>query len=92
MELVVADGKGVIDQQPTVAGTIVVLGAPTLVGVVGVRVAAALERTEVVGRMGHTGFVPVGQSGLLAVGTWQPSEEMVERPVLHADHDDVVDP
>jgi hypothetical protein len=58
---------------------------------VGVGVAAARVRRQVVGAVRDAVPVDVGQTGLLAVAAGEPAEEVVEGAVLHHHHDDVVD-
>ena len=53
---------------------------------------AALVIGEVVRRVRHSLVIAVRESALAAVGTRQPAEEVVERPVLHHQYHEVVDP
>ena len=89
---VVADRVFVVRaHEPAVAGAVVVLGTTARVGVVGVGVPAALELGEVGRRVGDPAGVEVGEPGLLAFGSREPPEEVVERPVLHHQDHDVLD-
>ena len=90
---VVTDRERIVDAEPAVAPGVVVFHAPALVRMVRIRVTAPLEiRSEGIGGVAHTGRIEVGEPGLPSVGIRQPSEEMVERPVLHHHDDDVLDP
>lgn len=94
---VVADRVGVVPpgEQLAVTAPAVIFDPATLVGVVRIRVVAALVVAEVVGVVTHAGAVEVGEPGLLAVGTRQPAQVVVKGPVLHHHHHhhhhDVVD-
>src|SRR4051794_11365494 len=43
-------------------------------------------------RLGRPCFIQIRESGLLAVGAADPSEEMIERTIFHHHDDDVFDP
>ena len=89
---VVADGEDVVGAQPPVTRAAVVLHPSPGIGVIGIAVTAALKvRGQRKSRMGNAGGVDVREPRLLAVGAREPAEEMVERPVLHHEHDDVLD-
>jgi len=90
---VVADGEVVVlpGQQPPVTAAVVELDAPSLEGVVGVRVCAALVVAQVVGGVARPVPIEVTQARLPSVRPRQPAQEVVERPVLHHHHDHVVD-
>jgi len=90
---VVADRERIVDAEPAVAAAAVVLHTPALVRMVRIRVTASLEiRSEGIGWVAHAGRIEVAEPGLPSVGIRQPSEEMVERTVLHHHDDDVLDP
>ena len=79
--------------QPAVARAVVPLDAGPVVGVVGIRVRAALVvGRQRVRRVGCARRVDVRESRLFPVGAGQPAHDVVERPVLHHHDDDVVDP
>ena len=92
---VIADGIIVVHAgaQPAVARAAVVLDAAALERVIGIGVRAPLE-------IGGEGMrllqVPIAvrvlQAGLPPVSAVQPSEQVIERAVLHHDDDDVIDP
>jgi hypothetical protein len=77
--------------QPPVTTAIVQLDPATLVGMIRVVVAAAGVIGEVMGRVFQSVAVGERQPGLLTVRAGQPAEEVVERPVLHHHHDDMLD-
>ncbi len=92
MPAVVTDRPQVVRSQPAVARAVTPLDACAVVGVVGVSVRAALEvGREREGLMCNAVGVDVREACLLAVCAGQPAQHVVERPVLHHDHDDVVD-
>src|SRR5256885_15539664 len=89
---VVANGVHIVRTEPTVTATAVVLDPPTLVRVVGIAVSAALEvGCERVRLVARPGGVEVGETRLPAVGVRQPTEEVIERPVLHHHEDHVLE-
>jgi hypothetical protein len=90
---VVADGEGVVGggSEPAVHEAVVDLAAATGVGVVRVWVGTAYVGGELLGGVGGAGGVGVGEAGLLAVGSGEPAEDVVEAAILHHDDDDVLD-
>ena len=91
---VVADGEGVVGgvREEAVHLALVVLQAPSPVGVVGVGETAAVELGLVERGPGGALRVFVREARLPAVGVGQPPEEVVEAPVLHHHDDHVLDP
>src|SRR5262245_47984026 len=78
--------------QPPIARAAVELDAPASIGVIRIRMAASLKvRGERVGRLQHTRPVRIREPCLAAVRARKPSEKMIERSVLHHEHDDVLD-
>lgn len=93
--LVVADGKviagGLGRQEPVALPAVEVLDHRLPV-VRGILVAARLELVpHREGRRGPAVEVGIGQSGLLAIRAGNPSEQMVERPVLEHEDDNGVE-
>ena len=68
------------------------LDAPALVAVIRVVEPASLSLGQVMRRVRLALVIEVVQARLLAVRPQQPTQIMVERAVLHAQHDDVVEP
>lgn len=58
---------------------------------IGILVAAGGVRRQVIAGMARAVTIDVVQASLSAVDPGQPTQEVVEGPVLHHDHDDVVD-
>jgi hypothetical protein len=59
---------------------------------VGILISAALKiRSEWPGRVGRAVFIDIGEPILPAIRSGKPSEDMVEGPVLHHQHDDSVE-
>jgi hypothetical protein len=89
---VVADRELVVlSEQPTVARAVRVLRSPAFPRMIGIRMCAALELAQVVRHVFDAGRIAEREAGLSTVGTGQPSEEVVERAVLHHHDDDVID-
>jgi hypothetical protein len=61
--------------------------------VIRIDMSAALEVGEMIRgvRQSIFGHVEVRETGLASIGTRYPPEEMVEGPILHHQHDDVID-
>ena len=93
--LVVADGEQVavgLGLEEPVAGAVVVVrlhGLPQVDGVL--HVAALPVGGELVGLVRVALLVDEAQTGLLAVGAGEPTDHVVERPVLHHQHHDGVE-
>ena len=90
---VVADREHVaLRAQEAVHPAAVELGPPALPRVIGIEEAAALVVVaQPVGRMRLALAVGESQARLSPVGAGQPPEVVVERPVLHHQHDERVD-
>src|SRR2546427_5483552 len=90
---VVAYRERIVDAEPAVARTAVVLHPPTGIGVVGILVAASLEiRRERIRGVARAAGLDVGGAGLPPIGVGQPSQKVIERPVLHHHYYDMLDP
>ena len=89
---IVADREHVVDAQPTVAGAIVVLDPCAVVRVIRILMTAPLEvGGERECRERRAGCIGVRQTRLPTVGPGEPTEQVVEGPVLHHREHDVLD-
>ena len=78
--------------QPSVARAFVVFDAAGLVGAIRVRMTATLKiRCESVGPVERAVGGGVAQALLSSFGAFDPAKHVIERPVLHHQHDDVFD-
>src|SRR5688500_1116022 len=77
--------------EPSIALAVVVGNPAARVRMRELGEAAAVELREPVRRMGNTISIGVAETRLFSIGPGEPAEEMIERPALHRDHNDVVE-
>src|SRR2546427_11038568 len=82
---VVAYRERIVDAEPAVARTAVVLHPPTGIGMVGILVAASLEiRRERIRGVARAAGVDIAEARLPPIGHGQPAQKVDEPHVRHA--------